>query len=374
MPHRYEPHGPLAATDDETERLHNTSRDMIPDSACILGIETSCDDTSAAVLEGGSQIRSNIVSSQISVHRPYGGVVPELASRHHLLSIGPVVEEALAKASVTWCDIAAVSVTQGPGLVGSLLVGVSVAKAIAYARRLPLVGVNHLEGHIRSNFLVEPAIRLPAVSLVVSGGHTSLYELAREGVYRRLARTRDDAAGEAFDKVAKLLGLGYPGGPVVDRLAAEGDPGAVPFPTVKMSDGSLDFSFSGLKSSAARFIQKEKLEAETPTTGPEEPPQVVRDLCASFQHAVVAALIERTLRAADEVGALAICVSGGVACNRKLRQRFAEEASTRGLLAHFPPLSLSTDNAAMIAAAGWLHLRRGETADLDLTADPDLEL
>ena len=225
MPHRYEPHGPLAATDDETERLHNTSRDMIPDSACILGIETSCDDTSAAVLEGGSQIRSNIVSSQISVHRPYGGVVPELASRHHLLSIGPVVEEALAKASVTWCDIAAVSVTQGPGLVGSLLVGVSVAKAIAYARRLPLVGVNHLEGHIRSNFLVEPAIRLPAVSLVVSGGHTSLYELAREGVYRRLARTRDDAAGEAFDKVAKLLGLGYPGGPVVDRLAACPDPG-----------------------------------------------------------------------------------------------------------------------------------------------------
>ena len=347
---------------------------MIPDSARILGIETSCDDTSAAVLEGGSQICSNVVSSQISVHRPYGGVVPELASRHHILSIGPVVEEALAKASADWSDIAAVSVTQGPGLVGSLLVGVSVAKAIAYARRLPLVGVNHLEGHIRSNFLVDLDIRLPAVSLVVSGGHTSLYELGREGGYHRLARTRDDAAGEAFDKVAKLLGLGYPGGPVIDRIAAEGNPGAVPFPAVKMSDGSLDFSFSGLKSSAARFIQKEKLEAETPTAGPEDPPQIVRDLCASFQHAVVAALIERTFRAADEIGALAVCVSGGVACNRELRERFAVEASTRDFLAHFPPPSLSTDNAAMIAAAGWLHLRRGETADLDLTADPDLEL
>jgi len=347
---------------------------MIPENARILGIETSCDDTAAAVLEAGSRICSNVVSSQISVHRPYGGVVPELASRHHIVSIGPVIEEALAVASTSWEDIAAVSVTRGPGLVGSLLVGVSVAKAIAYARRLPLVGVNHLEGHIRSNFLADPDIPLPAVSLVVSGGHTSLYELSDDGAYRRMARTRDDAAGEAFDKVAKLLGLGYPGGPVIDRLAEKGDPRAVRFPPVKMSDGSIDLSFSGLKSAAARFIQKQGLEAETPTSGPEDPPAVVRDLCASFQHAVVTALIERTFRAAGEIGALAVCASGGVACNRELRKRFAQEAQEHGISAHLPPPSLSTDNAAMIAAAGWLHLRRGERADLDLTADPDFEL
>ena len=365
---------------------------MLDDSALILGIETSCDDTSASVLEGGARIRSNVVASQIAVHRPYGGVVPELASRHHMLSIQPVVEEALAKAGAGLDDIAGVSVTRGPGLVGSLLVGVSVAKAIAFARRLPLVGVNHLEGHIRSNFLAEPALALPAVSLVVSGGHTSLYEVREDGAYRRLARTRDDAAGEAFDKVAKLLGLGYPGGPVIDRLAERGDPRGVKFAAVKMTDGSLDFSFSGLKTAAARFAREHGLEAAAPTTnlagvGPEPPsaaaadaaeplqaPPIVLDLCASFRRAVVDTLAERAFRAARTTGARSVCVSGGVACNLELRRAFAEQAAGLGLAAHFPPPALSTDNAAMIAAAGWLHLRRGETSGWDMTADPDLEL
>ncbi len=374
---------------------------MLDDSALILGIETSCDDTSASVLEAGARIRSNVVASQIAVHRPYGGVVPELASRHHMLSIQPVVEEALAKAGAGLDDIAGVSVTRGPGLVGSLLVGVSVAKAIAFARRLPLVGVNHLEGHIRSNFLAAPALALPAVSLVVSGGHTSLYEVREDGAYRRLARTRDDAAGEAFDKVAKLLGLGYPGGPVIDRLAERGDPRGVKFAAVKMTDGSLDFSFSGLKTAAARFAREHGLEAAAPTTnlagvGPEPPsaaaadaagstrssdaaepsqaPPIVLDLCASFRRAVVDTLAERAFRAARATGARSVCVSGGVACNLELRRAFAAQAAGRGLAAHFPPPALSTDNAAMIAAAGWLHLRRGETSGWDMTADPDLEL
>jgi N6-L-threonylcarbamoyladenine synthase len=352
----------------------------LDDSALILGIETSCDDTSAAVLEGGRTIHSNVVASQVAVHRPYGGVVPELASRHHILSIGAVIEEALARAGAEWSDIAAVAATRGPGLVGSLLVGVSVGKAIAFARRLPLVGVNHLEGHIRSNFLADPEIDLPAVSLVVSGGHTSLYEVS--GAYRRMARTRDDAAGEAFDKVSKLLGLGYPGGPVIDRLAERGDPRGVKFALVKMSDGSLDFSFSGLKTAAARFAREKGLEAAAPGSGPgreaaaapPEAPPIVLDLCASFRRAVVDTLADRAFRAAREIGARSVCVSGGVACNLELRRRFASEAEGMGLRAHFPPPSLSTDNAAMIAAAGWLHLRRGEISGWDLSADPDLEL
>jgi N6-L-threonylcarbamoyladenine synthase len=365
---------------------------VLDDSALILGIETSCDDTSAAVLEGGRRIRSNVVASQVAVHRPYGGVVPELASRHHILSIGPVIEEALSRAGVGWDGIAAVAATRGPGLVGSLLVGVSVGKAIAFARRLPFVGVNHLEGHIRSNFLTDPEIPLPAVSLVVSGGHTSLYEVnvadgingsrGGGGAYRLLARTRDDAAGEAFDKIAKLLGLGYPGGPVIDRLAERGDPRGVRFAPVKMSDGSLDFSFSGLKTAAARFAREHGLEAAWPAAGAPEPagpalagpPPIVLDLCASFRRAVVDTLADRSFRAAREIGARSVCVSGGVACNLELRRRFAEAAQELGLRAHFPPPALSTDNAAMIAAAGWLRLRRGETHGWDLTADPDLEL
>jgi N6-L-threonylcarbamoyladenine synthase len=385
---------------------------VLSDHALILGIETSCDDTSASVLEGGRRIRSNVVASQVAVHRPYGGVVPELASRHHILSIGPVIEEALSRAGVGWGDIAAVAATRGPGLVGSLLVGVSVGKAIAFARRLPLVGVNHLEGHIRSNFLADPEIPLPAVSLVVSGGHTSLYEVTGAepagaspgsggsagpgGAYRRLARTRDDAAGEAFDKLAKLLGLGYPGGPVIDRLAERGDPRGVRFAPVKMTDGSLDFSFSGLKTAAARFVREHGLEAAAPAVNlpradapeaaaaaglstapafePAEPLAVVLDLCASFRRAVVETLADRAFRAARQVGARSVCVSGGVACNLELRRRFTEEAAGLGLAAHFPPPSLSTDNAAMIAAAGWVRLGRGETSGWDLTADPDLEL
>jgi N6-L-threonylcarbamoyladenine synthase len=266
-----------------------------------------------------------------------------------------------------------VAVTYGPGLVGSLLVGVSAAKAIAWQRRMPLLAVNHLEGHIRSCFL-EHAISFPALALVVSGGHTHLYLCPEEGVYRTLARTRDDAAGEAFDKVAKLLGLGYPGGPVVDRLSEEADEDAVPFPRAVMKDGSLDFSFSGLKSAVRRHAQARGLQQASATGSGEDVPQEVRDLVASFQRAVVEALVETTVRFAAREGIRTVLVAGGVANNRRLRRGFADAAAQHGFQVFFPSPQYTTDNAAMIAAAGFLHLERGRTAGLELNADPNLKL
>lgn len=308
----------------------------------ILGIETSCDDTAAAVVGSDRTIHSSVVSSQTEYHRKYGGIVPEIASRTHLDHIMPVIGEALEQARVSLGDIAAIAVTQGPGLVGSLLVGINVAKALAYARGIPLVGINHLEGHLLAP-LLHHTVPFPHVSLVVSGGHTNLYDVQAPGTYTRLGQTRDDAAGEAFDKVAKLLGLGYPGGVVIDRLAEKGTPDAIAFPRPMIRDGSLDFSFSGLKTAVRYHLDQHPL--------PAEPESGLADIAASFQAAVVDILVQKTLQAARTCAARAITISGGVAANRGLRRVMQNAALGAGIPLFIPRPDLCTDNAAMIAAA-----------------------
>jgi len=330
----------------------------------VLGIETSCDETAAAVLEGGRKVLSSIVASQDDVHAPYGGVVPELASRRHLEVIGPVVRRALDSAGLRLDDIEGVAVTYGPGLVGSLLIGCSVAKAMAYARRLPLVGVNHLEGHIYAAFLEGEPPSYPFLALVVSGGHTALYLARDRGRYERIGQTRDDAAGEAFDKVAKLLNLGYPGGPVIDRIAASGDARAIAFPTAQMSDGAPDFSFSGIKTAVSLHVRR----ASPLST------QQVADVAASFQSTVVKTLVRKTVRAARRLGVGRIVLTGGVAANAALRDALSRECAERGFHLHIPSRRLCTDNAAMIAAAGHDRLEAGERASLSMNAVPDLAL
>jgi N6-L-threonylcarbamoyladenine synthase len=336
--------------------------------ALILGIESSCDETAAAVLEDRTKARSSIVASQIEVHRKYGGVVPELAARHHIEAIGVVIPEALEEARVTLDDIDAVAVTAGPGLIGSLLVGLCAAKAIAWQRGLPLLAVNHLEGHVRSAFIEHPEIQFPAIALIVSGGHTSLYLCPEEGVYRLLARTRDDAAGEAFDKVAKLLGLGYPGGPVIEKMAEGADDRAHDFPKARMKDGSMDFSFSGLKTAVRRRAQSEDL------VGSSKEETKVRDLAASFQRAVVDVLVKRTLEVCRREAVRTVLVTGGVACNGRLRGAFEAAAKKEGLSLYIPSPQYTTDNAAMIAAAGFVHLDAGRMAGFDVNADASLKL
>jgi N6-L-threonylcarbamoyladenine synthase len=339
----------------------------------VLGIETSCDETAAAVLEDGRRLRSNVVASQVDLHAPYGGIVPELASRRHLEVILPVLDRALADAGIALGEVTALAVTVGPGLVGSLLVGVSVAKAVAFARRLPLLGVNHLEGHIAAAFLEHPALTYPFVALVVSGGHTHLYNVPTECRYRLLARTRDDAAGEAFDKVAKLLGLGFPGGPAIEQEAQGGDPEAIPFPRAAFSDGSLDFSFSGLKTAVVHHLKG--LGRATPSPGqPRIGPQQLRDICASFQQAAVDMLVERVMRAAREHAIRVVVAAGGVACNGAFRQALKAEAGAEGIQLFIPSPALCTDNAGMIAAAGAVRLRRGEGAGWNLNAAASLPL
>lgn len=346
----------------------------------VLGIETSCDETAAAIVEETGDparpwtIRSSVIASQVPIHREWGGVVPELASRQHIRDICGVVERAMDEGHVGWRDLGAVAVTQGPGLVGSLLVGLSFAKSVAAAANLPLVGVHHLAGHIESLVLHNGELPLPAIVLVVSGGHTSLYLVERAGVYELLSRTRDDAAGEAYDKVAKLLGLGYPGGPVVDRLARTGNDRAVPLPTTRLTHadrnapelkGDLDFSFSGLKTAVLRHVKQ----AQGPLTG-----QEIADLCASFQRIVVTALIDRTFVAARRHRAQSVGVAGGVSANSRLRADLKDYGDRRETPTFVPSLALSTDNAAMIAAAGLRKLRAGVASPLDINADAALPL
>jgi N6-L-threonylcarbamoyladenine synthase len=330
-------------------------------SELVLGIETSCDDTAAAVLRG-TEILSSVVSSQDEVHSPYGGVVPELASRHHIRNILPIIDQALTTAGVQLSQLAGIAVTCGPGLVGSLLVGVSVAKALALAKDLPLIGVNHLEGHLLAVRL-EQNVPFPFLCLLVSGGHTSLY-LARDwGDYQLLGGTRDDAAGEAFDKAAKMLGLGYPGGRVIDRLAQSGDPVALRFPRAHLKTGKYDFSFSGLKTALRQLFHVQGRTAYRDA-----------DIAASYQEAIVDMLVAPTLQAARELGLERVVVSGGVSANSRLRQRMTDEGEQHGLQVFVPSLKLCTDNAAMIAFAGAWRLACGQRSSLALNASATLRL
>ncbi len=365
----------------------------------ILGIESSCDETAAAVVADGREILSSIVASQVDIHGKYGGVVPELASREHLRQIVPVVREALGEAKLALADLDAVAVTQGPGLIGSLLVGVTYGKVLAWSLGKPLVAVNHLEGHVHAVLLEahvagrEP--ELPAVCLIVSGGHTVLYDVQAAPVngaprftYARIGQTRDDAAGEAYDKVARLLALGYPGGPVMDQLAADGDPNAVRFTPPVTRGNPLDFSFSGIKTAVLRYVRahegmNEEIAArEAALKRGERKAAQLRPLCskltldlvASFQGSVVSDLVNRTLAAAEERGARSVLVSGGVAANSELRRTFAEESGARGLPVFFPSRALSTDNAAMIAAAAYPRLLAGERGSLEMNAEANFPL
>ena len=329
----------------------------------VLGIESSCDETAAAVLADGT-LRSSIVESQDPIHARYGGVVPELASRRHLEVVLPVVARALDEGGVRLPDLDGIAVTHGPGLVGSLLVGLSVAKAFAYAHRLPLVGVNHLEGHIFAGRLADPTLEPPFLALLVSGGHTALYACEAPLRYRLVGQTRDDAAGEAFDKVAKLLGLGYPGGPAVERTARAGNPKAIAFPLAQFQDRAPDFSFSGLKTAVSLYVRQHgPLGAEA-----------VADVCASFQATAVKMLVRKAIRAARDSGIRRILLTGGVAANGALRTSLEAECAERGYRWSVPPLRLCTDNAAMIAAAGSARLAAGERADLTLNALATLPL
>ncbi|MDQ3068226.1 MAG: tRNA (adenosine(37)-N6)-threonylcarbamoyltransferase complex transferase subunit TsaD [Acidobacteriota bacterium] len=347
----------------------------------VLGIETSCDETAAAVVSTTGDparpwaIRSNVVASQVEIHREWGGVVPEIASRQHMRDICGVVERALADAAATLDDVDAIAVTKGPGLVGSLLVGVSFGKAVAAARGLPIVGVHHLAGHIESIFLEHGVIELPAVVLVVSGGHTSLYFMPRPGAYELIGRTRDDAAGEAFDKVAKLMGLDYPGGPALDRAAKGGDDRAVRFTAPRMThrarhdprpDLAAEFSFSGLKTAVVRHMEKR---AGAPFAGTE-----LSDLAASFQRTVVENLLDRTFEVASAFGAKSIGIAGGVSANSRLRADAAARGAATGIPVYIPRLALSTDNAAMIAAAGLRRLELGQPGPDDFGASADLPI
>ena len=337
----------------------------------VLGIESSCDETAAAVVRHGTEILSSEIHSQIDMHRPYGGVVPELASREHLSRIGPLVDAAIEKAGIQPRDLDAVAVTQGPGLIGSLMVGVSYGKAFAFGLGIPCIGVNHIEGHVYSVVFENPPVEFPALALIVSGGHTNLFLIPEEGKYKVISRTRDDAAGEAFDKVAKMLALGYPGGPVIEAAAKKGDASKARFPQAKISDGRPDFSFSGLKTAVMRHIRENGIEQTTPG---QEPSQEISDLAAGFQATVIRSLVGTMEKMAKEHEPRTLIVAGGVACNMALREAAVSAAARLGIPVYFPSKHLSTDNAAMIAAAGHAHLIRGETSDLAMGADVTMRL
>ena len=331
----------------------------------ILAIESSCDETAAAVVKNGRTVLSNVIDSQIAVHTLYGGVVPEIASRKHMEKINQVIEEALRQADVTLNDITAISVTYGPGLVGALLVGVSAAKAIAFASGLPLVGVHHIEGHICANYIDHPELEPPFHCLVVSGGHTHLVRVADYGCYEVLGRTRDDAAGEAFDKVARAIGLGYPGGPKIDKLSNEGNPEAIAFPRAKMEDSVYDFSFSGLKSSVLNYLNSCEMKGEAIFHA---------DVAASFQKAVIDVLVDHSMEALKDINEKRFALAGGVASNRHLRTAMENACEERGIKLYCPAPVYCTDNAAMIGAAGYYEYIKGTRHGYDLNAVPNLKL
>ena len=331
----------------------------------ILGIESSCDETAASVVRNGREVLSNVISSQIALHTLYGGVVPEIASRKHIEKINVVIEEALAEAHMTLDDIDAIGVTYGPGLVGALLVGVSEAKAIAYAKNLPLIGVHHIEGHISANYIENKDLEPPFACLVVSGGHTHLVIVKDYGKYEIVGRTRDDAAGEAFDKVARAIGLGYPGGPKIDKVSKEGNPNAIAFPRAKVADSAYDFSFSGLKSAVLNYLNGCKMK---------NIPIVQADVAASFQKAVVDVLVEHAMHAVEEYGFKKFAIAGGVASNSALRSAMEEACKKRGVAFYHPSTILCTDNAAMIGAAAYYEYLAGTRSGWDLNAVPNLKL
>ena len=337
-----------------------TNKLIVDDATVVLGIETSCDETAAACVMGGFDVLSSVVSTQIDLHARYGGVVPEIASRAHLELVVPVMAQAIVEAGIEDRRVNAVAATVGPGLVGALLVGVSAAKALSLAWGVPFIGVNHMEAHLYASFLEDPTLELPLVVLLVSGGHTMLVSMEGHGRYRLLGQTIDDAAGEAFDKVARFLGLGYPGGPAIDLAAMDGDPEAINFPRSMLHDG-LEFSFSGLKTSVVNYVRK-------------NPEVSAEDVSASFQQAVVDVLVEKARRAAKQVGAKALALGGGVAANSALREQFLDACTEDGLHGFLPSRSMCTDNAAMIASAGWHRLRSDGPTSLDAAADPNLRL
>ena len=330
----------------------------------VLGIETSCDETAVGVVEG-DHVLANLIASQVDLHARFGGVVPELASRAHVEALTPLVEEALDRVGIGVSDLGGVAVTAGPGLVGALLVGLAAAKAVALGAGIPLIGVNHLEGHIYANFLEHEGPLVPNVCLVVSGGHTMLVHMPEEHRYRLLGQTVDDAAGEAFDKIARFLGLGFPGGPALDSLATKGDPAAITFPRAMADSGDYDFSLSGLKTSVLRYVKRERQVGREPDPA---------DLAASFQEAIVDVQVTKTMHAAEEAGVETVLLGGGVVANSRLRERMAAAGAERGMRVLAPSLPLCTDNGAMIARAGASRLERGERSELDLTADPAMAL
>lgn len=330
-----------------------------------LAIETSCDETSAAVLKNGREVLSNVISTQIEQHKKFGGVVPEVASRKHVENVDMVIQDALDEAGVNLSQIDHIGVTYGPGLVGALLVGVSTAKAMAYALNIPLVGVNHIEGHIYANFIEDPDLEPPFLCLIVSGGHSHLAYVRDYGEYEIMGKTRDDAVGEAFDKVARAMGLGYPGGPIIDQLAKLGDANAIHFPRVYLENDSYDFSFSGLKSAVLNYLNSQSQKGEEIK---------VEDVAASFQQAVMEVLIHKTLEGARQKNVNKIVLAGGVAANSALREGLKKKAEALGLQVRYPSLQLCTDNAAMIGCAAYYNYLKGNTADLYLNAVPNLKL
>ncbi len=331
----------------------------------ILGIESSCDETAASVVRNGREVLSNVISSQIALHTLYGGVVPEIASRKHIEKINVVIEQALSEAQMTLDDLDAIGVTYGPGLVGALLVGVSEAKAIAYAKNLPLIGVHHIEGHISANYIENKDLEPPFACLVVSGGHTHLVIVKDYGKYEIVGRTRDDAAGEAFDKVARAIGLGYPGGPKIDRVSKEGNPDAIVFPRAKVADSAYDFSFSGLKSAVLNYLNGCKMK---------NIPIVQADVAASFQKAVVDVLVDHAMHAVEEYGFKKFAIAGGVASNSALRAAMEEACRKRGVAFYHPSPVFCTDNAAMIGSAAYYEYLAGTRSGWDLNVVPNLKL